>query len=70
MGEKKKAQSIVTTKFEVDMSEVPTYDEQLTLMNKKLEAQRLRIKEHDQRVKDKKALKFDVSEILRFRQCI
>ena len=40
MGEKKKAQSIVTTKFEVDMSEVPTYDEQLTLMNKKLEAQR------------------------------
>ena len=47
MGEKKKAQSVVKAKFEVDMSEVPTYDEQLMLMNKKLESQRLRIKEHD-----------------------
>ena len=47
MGEKKKAQSVVKAKFEVDMSEVPTYDEQLMLMNKKLESQRLRIKEYD-----------------------
>ena len=66
MGEKKKAQSVVKAKFEVDMSEVPTYDEQLMLMNKKLESQRLRIKEHDKKVKEKKALKFDVSKIRRF----
>ena len=38
VGEKKKAQPLATNKFDVDMSEFPKYDDQLSNLAKKVEA--------------------------------